>query len=570
MTSTPIRLYTRADVAELLDMPLRELTWWIWGLNEPRRYRQFLVSRRGSETPRVIDAPIKPIKDLQRRLADHLTEWYQPPPHVHGFVPGRSPVSNALLHRGKPWVLRVDLADFFPTIHFGRVRGMFMAYPFEYPADVATMLAQLCCHQRRLPQGAPTSPIVSNYLCRRLDTQLAHLARVERCHYSRYADDLVFSTNRRGFPSDLASIDDAGETEAGPAITEILTSNGFVVNAGKVRLMPYSQRQRVTGLVVNTKVNVPRSEIRALRGVLHIWASYGELDAAEALARDRPRPNWPPGKAAPDFRLVVRGRIQFVGSVRGWGDPVYQRLATKLAELDSTFHLRFGREIPGGPHRARLLTEGASDIDHLLAALAWLQARGEFRELELHAADYPNEGDEALLKHCEHIKDVPQTEPSVCLFDRDNDKVLRKVVNGGHFKHWGHGVVSLALVPPPDFEHADRFCIEMLYPASVLQREDAAGRRVYLADEFDRRSGRHQTGRSYTRDRGSSMVREEVFSAVDGESVAKGKTAFASAVLAREEPYRDVGFDSFRPTFEAIRQALAFALPRIADTRPAS
>ena len=221
------QLLTRSDVAKLLGIPLERLNWWIW-VRRGIKYHHFEIARKNGGS-RPIRAPIKPIKDLQRQLAEVLSSSYVAPAHVHGFVPRRSPLSNARPHRRQRWLLRLDIADFFPSINFGRVRGMFMAFPFEYPADVATLLAQLCCHENQLPQGAPTSPIVSNYICRRLDTQLAHLARSERCYYTRYADDLCFSTDRRSFPPSLGRID-GGTSVAGPTVSAVILNNGFMLN----------------------------------------------------------------------------------------------------------------------------------------------------------------------------------------------------------------------------------------------------------------------------------------------------------------------------------------------------
>ena len=243
-------LNTLADIAALVGVPTAKLTWWIYALSERKRYTSFEVARRNGSRPRLICAPIKPIKDIQRRLASALASSYLPTVNVHGFTRTRSPLSNAKHHQRKAWVLKVDIEDFFPSIKFGRVRGLFMAYPFGYTAEVATVLAQICCYRQELPQGAPTSPIISNLICRRLDSQLARLARSERCHYTRYADDLCFSTNRTAFPSQLATRAPSSSTTAGHAIVEILRDNGFQLNAAKSHLMPYSQRQRVTGLVV--------------------------------------------------------------------------------------------------------------------------------------------------------------------------------------------------------------------------------------------------------------------------------------------------------------------------------
>ena len=330
----------------------------------------------------MIHAPIQPLKDIQRTLAQILTASYHPPAQVHGFARGRSPVSNALRHPGQQWILRVDLQDFFPSIHFGRVRGVFRAFPFEYPADVATLLALICCHRNALPQGAPTSPIVSNYICRRMDRQLSQLAAEERCFFSRYADDITFSTDRRNFPPSLGYLD-GGQSIAGPALrTAIEENNSFLINPAKTRLMHRSQRQRVTGLVVNEKVNVPRGYLRGLRSLLFIWKHHGPEAAIAAYMRANPSRNAPPGKGPPSFVSVVRGQVQYVGSIRGWGDPTYRALATSLAELDPDFTLR--EPLSTAPQTVRIFVEGPSDVEHLEAALSHFKAHDNLTDFEFH------------------------------------------------------------------------------------------------------------------------------------------------------------------------------------------
>ena len=197
-------LLTRPDVARYLGVDLRTLTWWVWALAERRRYYEFAINRKTGGEPRIIRAPIKPIKDFQRMLLPLLERAYRPKPHVHGFVRERSAITNGAVHRNQRWILRIDLTNFFPSINFGRVRGVFRAYPFDYPDDVATLLAQICCHRNELPQGAPTSPTLSNLVCRRLDKELAELGKALHCHYSRYADDICFSSGRKTFPGELA------------------------------------------------------------------------------------------------------------------------------------------------------------------------------------------------------------------------------------------------------------------------------------------------------------------------------------------------------------------------------
>lgn len=267
-------LLTRDHLAAQLGLRTAEMTWWIWALRESRRYQEFEIQRRSGGEPRLIHTPIRPIRDMQTRLLPMLASVYEPWPHVHGFIAGRSAVTNAAVHRGQRWILRIDLKDFFPTTNFGRVRGMFMAYPFDLPVDVATALAQICCHKGALPQGAPTSPIISNLICRGLDVRLARFASAAHCSYSRYADDMCFSTGRTALPRVIAEIVDRRPV-LNPDLRTLVVDEGFTINEDKTRLMPRFQRQRVTGLIVNKKLNVPREYYRHLRAVLHIWAVTG-------------------------------------------------------------------------------------------------------------------------------------------------------------------------------------------------------------------------------------------------------------------------------------------------------
>src|SRR5205814_3311637 len=119
------------------------------------------------------------------------------------FIPARSILTNAKPHLRQKFVLNVDLKDFFPTINFGRVRGVLIAKPYCLLPHIATYIARICCRDNALPQGAPTSPIISNMICSRLDRQLLRLARQYRCVYTRYADDLTFSTSMPRFPGAL-------------------------------------------------------------------------------------------------------------------------------------------------------------------------------------------------------------------------------------------------------------------------------------------------------------------------------------------------------------------------------
>jgi len=251
---------------------------------------------------------------------------------VRGFTFGECIVSNARDHVGKRYVLNVDLKDFFPSIHFGRVRGMFMSYPYSLNDKVATVLAQICSLKTELPQGAPTSPIISNMICAKLDSQLIQLARKNGCYYTRYADDLTLSTAKKTFPFSLAEKDGNQRVTAGNKLEKIIGDNGFKVNIEKVCLQSQYGHQEVTGLTVNKKVNVKRKSVRQVRAMLHAWEKYG-YEAAES---DHPKYNYKflyDASYKPFFQKVVKGKIEFIGMVRGKGDSIYIRLNNKAQEL---------------------------------------------------------------------------------------------------------------------------------------------------------------------------------------------------------------------------------------------
>lgn len=544
-------LLTRDHLAARLGLRTSEMTWWIWALRESRRYREFEIRRRTGSNPRLIQTPIKPIRDMQTRLLPMLASAYDPRPHVHGFVSERSAVTNAAVHRRQRWILRIDLTDFFPAINFGRVRGMFMAHPFDLPKDLATTLAQICCHKGALPQGAPTSPIISNLICRRLDARLAKFASAAHCSYSRYADDICFSTGRTVLPRVIAEVVDRRPV-LNPDLRGIIAAEGFVINEDKTLLMPRFQRQRVTGLVVNRKLNVPREYYRHLRAVLHIWERYGPEDAEAAFSRARPTRNWPPGKTLPEFRLVVRGQLQYLGYVRNY-DRVYQRLAQSLAARDNEFI----PSLPKTPQSGQVTVagEGQSDTPHLFAALHALQ--DDFTELHLVEPSHGRpKNDDQLWNWLHAVKDSHNLHPRVGIFDRDSKFASRIGPEG--WKHLGNGVIAMTLARPPWIGDDKPFCIEMLHRPETLCLDDE-GRRVFLRSEFDDNGENADKQTKMRFPKKSTLVVEHVDRITDGRSVALSKTAFAEAVYGQRAPYSSIDFEGFRPTFERIWKAVAVA-----------
>ena len=328
-------LQTPQDVASLLEVDYARLIYHVYKAPAEKKYRTFAIPKK-SGALRTIMAPISPLKLIQRKLGQALQAVYQPGDSAHGFVIGRSILTNARVHAAARtcYVLNIDLADFFPSIHFGRVRGLFMAHPFALNAAVATLLAQICCHENQLPQGAPTSPVISNLICWGMDRRLAELAGQCECRYTRYADDLTFSTARPDFPCELAALDENGVALPGEALRQAITESGFAIQAKKVTLRDRRQRMQVTGLTINVRPNVRRSMLSQVRAMLHAWDAYG-LAAAEAAYWERyARKPRRPGGRLPAFRNVVRGKIAYVGMVRGKTDALYLRLKGQFDALD--------------------------------------------------------------------------------------------------------------------------------------------------------------------------------------------------------------------------------------------
>lgn len=203
---------------------------------------------------RWIEAPRAELKQLQRRLLDSVLYRLVIDESAHGFVPGRSIVTNARRHCGRAWVVTMDIRDFFPSIGAKRVDRQLARLPLT-GADREN-LVRLVTRNGRLPQGAPTSPHLANLVSRRLDLRLKRLAHVTGWNYSRYADDLAFSGE--GEPKKLI-----------PIVEQIVIDEGFQPARQKTHVMSRHQRQVVTGLVVNDKLALPRPKRRLLRAMLH-------------------------------------------------------------------------------------------------------------------------------------------------------------------------------------------------------------------------------------------------------------------------------------------------------------
>lgn len=235
----------------------------------PIRYRQFSIPKRAGGERRIA-APEAPLKAMQRCILRRLLGRLSAHPAATGFERGYSIVSNAFVHAGKEVVVRMDLKDFFRSTPSTRVRDYFISIGWSVPA--ADLLTKLCTHEKGLPQGAPTSPRLSNLVNQLLDSRLAGIAESLGASYTRYADDMTFSLK---------------DEEKVPALIRLVKiavdEEGYELHQGrKLRIRRRHQQQLVTGLVVNERPALPRHRRRWLRAVEHRVAQRGKPTLTEA------------------------------------------------------------------------------------------------------------------------------------------------------------------------------------------------------------------------------------------------------------------------------------------------
>jgi hypothetical protein len=224
----------------------------------PVAYREFEIPKRSGGRRRIA-APEPPLKALQKRLLRRLLDRLKAHPAATGFEHCHSIATNALCHTGQAVVLRMDLKDFFPSTTEQRVRDWFHGIGWNRAAS--GLLTRLVTHRGGLPQGAPTSPRLSNLVNHRLDARLEGLARKYAASYTRYADDMTFSFRK----------DDRAAIHAVIRATKaIVAEDGYALHQDrKLQIRRRHEQQRVTGLVVNAGVRLPRATRRRLRAVEH-------------------------------------------------------------------------------------------------------------------------------------------------------------------------------------------------------------------------------------------------------------------------------------------------------------
>jgi retron-type reverse transcriptase len=305
--------------------------------NAFHRYRQFKVKKKSGGFRLITTPRNRSFMMILSAVNALLKAMYTPSDYAMGFTEGRSVVSNASIHKGQNYVFNIDLKDFFPSIEQPRVWKRLQLAPFNFPETIASLIAGLCSMKEMrthdnelqetfyvLPQGAPPSPIITNMICDTLDRRLAGLAKRFGLRYSRYADDITFSSMHHVYQKD-------GEFRK--ELRRIISDQHFIINENKTRLQKKGARQEVTGIIVSDKLNVTQKYVRDIRNILYIWDRYGY---ASAMAKFVPKYKNEKGhvkKGNPNLVNVIDGKLMYLKMVKGEEDSVYQRLHNKFVKL---------------------------------------------------------------------------------------------------------------------------------------------------------------------------------------------------------------------------------------------
>jgi len=415
-----------SDLAHILEVPAKSISYLLYIRSKSSLYTEFEIPKKTGGA-RTILAPCVELKYLQKQVATLLQDCsdevdkaiaakksilikYKSPKKTalsHGFKPGYSIVTNAVTHRNRNLVLNIDLKDFFGSIHFGRVRGFFLKNEnFKLDPKVATVLAQIACFNNALPQGSPCSPILSNLIAHILDLRLAKLALTEKCNYSRYADDITFSTNKKAFSNNLARcIDpDAHLWVAGTTLEHTIKSSWFEINPKKTRLQYRDSRQTVTGLVVNSKVHVRAEYHRTAKAMAHRLFHTGSF---ELLKADKIGP----AKKIAGSLHQLNGIFSFIYLINEYNrklraknplNPAFTAAPEKLKAIEQSHRKFIFYKDFYASTTPTIICEGKTDNIYLHAAIYSLSAK--YPQLVETSADGSKKLKIKLFKYTDQIK----------------------------------------------------------------------------------------------------------------------------------------------------------------------
>lgn len=347
---------------ETVPVKVKQLTYYANPELSRNRYKRFAISKK-SGGERVIHAPVKGLKSILRPLNLILHCLYEPHKAATGFVTDKSIVDNARAHVGKNYVLNLDLKDFFHSFDRNQVKMEFYYRYFKLnkkKEEVAFLLACLCTHpfeiegeiQTVLPQGSPTSPTLTNMLCRDLDRRLTGLAKRYNLTYTRYADDITFSSSHNIYN------DEVFDKELKRIIEE---DQNLVINPKKTRLQKAGYRQEATGLIVNDKVNVRRRYVKQIRMWLYYWEKYGYDKAEQIFKRDYLADKGHVKNMNTQLVNVLDGKLEFLRMVKGESDGTYKGLKERFDKLTGLKEIKDNSKVDLNSVLNTLVNKGLSD-----------------------------------------------------------------------------------------------------------------------------------------------------------------------------------------------------------------
>jgi len=318
-------------------------------------YKTFEIRKKSGKV-RKIHSPNKGLKEFQKCLNIILNIIYEPHKRAFGFVNGKSIVDNAKNHVAKNYVYNIDLKDFFPSIDAKRVWGRLTAKPFnlgttEERKQIANMIKAICCTPMKverlidnewttktvsvLPQGAATSPILTNAICERLDIKLTGLSKRFGLDYSRYADDITFSSMHNTYTNDKGERESIYESNSSfdKELRRIISSQNLHINEKKVRLQKRGYKQEVTGLIVNSKVNTPNFYVKELRQWVYFLESKDYDTAYKLFISKYIRNKGEINKSKPNMLMVIEGKLLYLKMVKGENNTTYLKLKARFERL---------------------------------------------------------------------------------------------------------------------------------------------------------------------------------------------------------------------------------------------
>lgn len=277
--------------------------------NKPQKfYRTFFIKKKNG-TEREINEPLPSLKEIQYWILKEILDKVKISPYAKAYIKGRSIKENARFHKKQKKILSIDLKDFFPSIGFGRILHVFKK--IGYRENVAVMLANLCYLKHGLPQGAPTSPALSNIVANTLDNMIVKYVSPQGIRYTRYADDLTFSG-------------DFNDGDLIKNIERIVKRQGFLINKEKTRIRKRHHRQEVTGIVVNEKMQIARTIRHRIRSDIYYIQKFGLDSHIEKLGNNKN-----------NYLYHLMGQVSYAAFINPYDEKLIEYIAILKKELNS-------------------------------------------------------------------------------------------------------------------------------------------------------------------------------------------------------------------------------------------